>query len=114
MNAGAQSIQTKAILEAFGFYEIKIVIHSDSSAARGIVHRQGPGCLRHLDIKDLWIQEFVKTKGAEIVKILTDLNWADIGTKPVAKARLEELLAMMHITRREGLTWAAKAILHMP
>ena len=43
------------------------------------------------------------------MKVLTDVNWADIGTKPLTKQRLEELLAMMPITRREGLDWAVKA-----
>jgi hypothetical protein len=109
VKAGAHAIQSKATLEAFGFKDLVIRIHSDSSAARGIVQRQGPGKLRHLDIKDLWIQEFIRTKKAEIVKVLTDVNWADIGTKPLPKARLEELLAMMPITRREGLEWTGKA-----
>jgi len=109
VKAGAQAIQSQGTLKTFGMGDVRIRIHSDSSAARGIVQRQGPGKLRHLDIKDLWIQDFIREKKAEIVKILTDVNWADIGTKPLTKARLEELLAMMPISRREGLDWAVKA-----
>jgi hypothetical protein len=62
-----------------------------------------------LDIKHLWIQDFVRRKKCEILKVLTDVNWADIGTKALTKARLEELLAMMPITRKEGLDWGVKA-----
>ena len=109
VKAGAQSIQSQSTLVAFGHGEVHIKIWSDSSAARGIVQRQGPGKLRHLDIKDLWIQEFIRLKKAEVLKILTDVNWADVGTKALAKSRLEELLAMMPITRREGLEWVVKA-----
>ena len=51
----------------------------------------------------------MRRRKAEIVKVLTDVNWADRRTKPLTKVRLEEFLAMMPISRRECLDWAAKA-----
>ena len=72
--------------------------------ARGIAQRQGAGRVRHLDIKDLWIQEFIRLRKAKIVKIDTKLTWADIGTKPLTKQRLEELPRLVPVTRGEGFT----------
>lgn len=107
VKAAAASIQSKAVLEQFYRNEIKIKIHSDSSAARGIVQRQGPGRLRQLRIKEFWIQEFVRNSGAEICKIGTKENWADIGTKALTKARAEKLLSMMHVRQREDSQWSS-------
>ncbi len=40
----------------------KITLYSDSSAARGIIHRAGLGKLRHLETGYLWLQAAVKAK----------------------------------------------------
>ena len=102
--AGVCSIQTKALIEGCGMKEQGTRVHSDSSAARGIVQRQGPGRLRHLDIRELWMQEYVRRKRAEVVQVPTEINVADIGTKPLPQARLEALLRMLPVTRREGMS----------
>ena len=39
---------------------------SDSSAARGICTRTGSGKVRHLSIKELWIQEAYLKKGVPV------------------------------------------------
>ena len=54
-------------------------------------------------MKELWVQELFRTKGATLGKVDTLFNWADIGTKALDKARLESLLKQMPLTRREGL-----------
>ena len=44
-----------------GFKELKNVVYvgTDSSAARSFVGRRGLGRMRHLDIRDLWLQKEV-------------------------------------------------------
>ena len=36
---------------------LKLIVYTDSSAAKGIVARRGLGKLRHLDVQVLWLQE---------------------------------------------------------
>ena len=40
--------------------ELSLVVVVDSLAAVGMVNRSGVGRVRHLDVKDLWVQERVK------------------------------------------------------
>ena len=109
VRAGAQAIQSKKTLKAFGHGDVHIKIHSESRAARVIVQWQGPGKLRHLDSKERWIEEIIRATKAEVEQIPADRNCADIGIKGLDKNRLKEILAMMPITRREGLVWVTRA-----
>jgi len=61
--------------------EIKAVAHSDSSAARGMTGRTGPGRVKHLQTRFLWLQERVREKAIEIAKVDGKENVADLGTK---------------------------------
>ena len=109
VKAGAQAIESKVTLKAFGHDHMRIGIQSDSSTVRGIVQRQGTGKLGRLNDKEFWIHAFLRETDAGVTMIPPDLNCADIGTKALDKSRLEDLLAMMPITRREGLEWVVKA-----
>ena len=37
--------------------KVKAVLQSDSSAALAVPYRRGAGRMRHLEAKDLWLQE---------------------------------------------------------
>ena len=71
---------------------VNIVMFTDSSAAKGIVHRNGVGRMRHLETKFLWIQDVVKNRELEIKKVLGTENPADIGTKFLSIAQMAPLL----------------------
>lgn len=104
-----------AIAEALGFQSLsrdlgwsdKIRVHSDATAAIGIARRRGLGKVRHLDVSDLWIQEKVRAKSVELVKILGADNPADILTKYVDRGILNKALTFMGLERREGRAKAA-------
>ena len=49
----------------------------DASATLGMMHRQGCGQLKHLDIRTLWIQEAVVDHKITVTKIPTTENCAD-------------------------------------
>lgn len=70
-------------------------LRSDSSAARGLCHRQGVGRIRHMDAKYLWIQDCVKRGEAKLSKIDGEENPADIGTKPLTAARIHYLISKL-------------------
>jgi hypothetical protein len=47
--------------------------------------RLGPGRVKHLDLKTLWIQEAARLHKINILKIHTDDNTSDLGTKYLPK-----------------------------
>ena len=109
VRAGAQAIQSKKTLKAFGHGDVHIKIHSESRAARVIGPRHGPGKPTHLDITERWIDDIIRATKAEVEQISADRNCADIGIKGLERNRLKEILAMMPITRKEGLVWVTRA-----
>ena len=56
-----------------------------------MLHRRGFGKVRHLAIKELWLQEEVKQKRLKITYVSTDLNVSDMFTKSLPKPRFEAL-----------------------
>ena len=101
VRAVATSKQTSQILEQIGM-QSEVTIASDSSAALGICTRTGSGKVRHLSIKELWIQESYRKKEFQLVSVDTLLNWADIGTKAHTSDRLTSLLRQMPLRIGEG------------
>jgi len=71
---------------------LKIVIHTDSTAARAMTMRQGPGRVKHIDLKLLFAQELVMKRIMEVRKIGTLDNPADTLTKAVDQTTLTNLL----------------------
>ena len=55
-------------------------LHTDSSAARGIVQRAGCGKVKHLDIKSLWVQERERVGDFKTCKVPRAVNWSDLMT----------------------------------
>ncbi len=86
-----------------------VLIHHlmDSSAARGVLVRQGVGRIRHLSC---WVQQLVKLKGklsdaifnqADTYHVVSGVggsnNIADLGTKRLGKVRLAELMRFCNL-----------------
>ena len=66
-----------------GFNELQNVIHlgTDSSAAKSFVGRRGLGKMKHLEIRDLWLQKEVSDGRVIVNKIPGEENPADLMTK---------------------------------
>ena len=73
----------QSIAKDLGFY-VSICMHSDACAAIGIARRRGLGKIRHLDVEDLWVQQIIRDRGVDLVKVLGAENPADILTEYVA------------------------------
>ena len=80
---------TKGASQALGFIslgqdlgqQLSARVHTDASAALGIVNRQGLGKLRHVKVQYLWLQERVRDKTLTIKKVPGPENPADLMTK---------------------------------
>ena len=46
-----------------------VVLHVDASATYGLVHRQGLGRNRHIEVQELWLQERIGRKDIMVRKI---------------------------------------------
>ena len=95
--AGPMSQQ---ILQSIGFNKLDLSLLTDSTAAKGIANRSGSGKLKHLDIKDLWLQDVARAKRLSIKKEPSASNWSDLGTKSLTGTRIGELLQIMPRTRK--------------
>jgi hypothetical protein len=58
-------------------------VHSDASAALGVVNRTGVGKLRHIRVQFLWIQDQVRLGELVVRKVAGADNQADVLTKNV-------------------------------
>ena len=75
----------KAVSESLGIRnmmsfvgkEMGIETYTDSNAAKGIVHRTGCGKIKHLEAKQLWIQEAVESKEVVVSKVGREVNLSD-------------------------------------
>ena len=88
----------RSLLDFLGHLGI-IWLYADSTAAKGIGHRQGVGRLRHLATKTLWVQQFILDKVVKMRKVLGLENGGDIGTKAHDGPRLKfmvELIGMVN------------------
>ena len=73
-------------------------VHTDASAAIGIVSRQGLGKLRHIRVQYLWIQDKVRGGDIEVTKILGTKNPADLMTKHLAALDMLKHMEDMSMT----------------
>ena len=82
-----------------GFSDLENIVHigTDSSAAKSFVGRQGLGKMKHLEIRDLWLQQKIRDGRVEVSKILGTENPSDLGTKILNTGEITERLAGMNL-----------------
>ena len=103
--------------EAMGISSLCVDWHSavpvqcfcDSSAARGIVHRTGVGKMKHLQVRQLWVQEQVRLQRASVSWIPRCQNTADAFTHQCGEVVLTEHLRRASVAvRSESVTDPAR------
>ena len=67
----------------------------DASACKGILLRKGAGSVKHLETKDLWVQELIRRKGILIKKIAREVNAADSLASYSAPATLQRHMELL-------------------
>ena len=70
-------------------------LHLDASATLSLVNRRGLGKAKHVDVQNLWIQEASKAGRFVTKEVGTNVNPADLMTKPLAKPKIEQLMSIM-------------------
>ena len=104
----AQGLGLQSLLKDMG-WEVALRLHSDATAAIGICKRKGLGKVRHLATTDLWIQEQVRSRRIELVKVLGADNPADAFTKYVDRQTMQKILNKINMVQKDGRPACAPA-----
>ena len=94
-----EALYVKHLLEHLTARPFKIEVRTDSSSAKAIMQRLGPGRrAKHLEVKTMWVQRLNKIGLVSLNKLGTLENVADLLTKHVPRAVLDNLAGMMGFT----------------
>ena len=99
--AAASTILAANILKELGI-KVAPVVRSDSDAGRGMVRRIGAGRVRHLQLRELWLQERVREKQLAVERVNTEQNPSDVGTKYLEMSRIIRLLGGVSVRLTRG------------
>ena len=73
----------------------RLNLHLDASATLSLVNRRGLGKAKHVDMETLWIQGASKSNRFATKKIGTNVNPADLITKPLTKQTIEHFMSII-------------------
>lgn len=79
---------------------LRLEMHTDSSAARGVIQRTGSGRIKHFQVKQVWFQERESRKQLTISKLLGARNVADLLTHRDTDPEWNELPVAFGVERR--------------
>ena len=77
--------------------EVNLVVSTDSSAAKAFASTRGLGRMRHVEVKDLWLQALVRDGRVVLRKVRTNHNASDVMTKYHDRDAVKALLALAGI-----------------
>ena len=97
------------MLADFGI-TVDVTVHTDASAAIGIVRRAGLGKLRHLNVRYLWLQDLVKQETIGMKKVAGADNPADLATKHLNAETMTRHLTRLGVRTSGGRANSAPAL----
>ena len=77
-------------------------VYVDASACKGMVLRHGSGKVKHLSVKQLWVQEAVRAFDVQVTRVPRAENPADILTHNVSHPTAEKQLERINAVREKG------------
>ena len=77
----------------------------DSDSARHILQRRGPGGLKHIEIRCLARQQWIREKRLSVSRVDTKINTADLFTKHLDGLRTQSLAKKLGLRILGGTTW---------
>ncbi|CAK0806902.1 unnamed protein product, partial [Prorocentrum cordatum] len=87
-SGAVETLGTDTLLKKVGYGEAAPAIMMDSSSALAVAKKRGPGRMKHIELKMLAVQDWIKEKRLQVGKVPTEANPADVLTKALAKEKL--------------------------
>ena len=109
LKGASAALGYQSMLRDIGIHA-SITLYTDSSAARGIIHRAGLGKLRHLETGYLWLQAAVAGKRLQVRKVKGTENPADLFTKYLTSVDTWRHLETLNISPEDGRSSAVPMI----
>ena len=94
--AAAELIGIKSMMRDMG-WDADIKLHVFATVAQAMAIRQGIGKIRHLEVRYLWLQEMAKSGVIAVRKMNSELNTADVLTKPMSFSEMLGKLGRVHL-----------------
>ena len=79
LKAASEGLMLKNLFAEIG-EPVGLHLRGDSSASHGTLQRLGSGRIKHLQTRQLWLQERVYVGDVSVEKIPRAVNWADMLT----------------------------------
>ena len=90
---------------------LKLTLFMDSNAAKGMIHRQGVGRVRHLQTRYFWHQDALRRGEFEVAHVTSKDNPADAGTKPLEEDIVKKCCDTFSLKSRALTSFALLALL---
>ncbi len=111
LKGASSALGYQSMLRDIGMETI-VTFYSDSSAARGIIHRIGLGNLCHLETGYLWLQAAVANKRLSVRKVNGAENPADLFTKYMSATEMWKHVDFMQMASEDGRSMTVPLILN--
>ena len=79
-SGSAEGLWIQALLSELSI-PVSLTVWTDSASALALLHKCGPGRLKHVELRAFWLQESVRDKRLCVRKVLGANNVSDIMTK---------------------------------
>ena len=96
VEGAARTLGLQSMLREVGV-EVNIVLQTDSAAAKSYASQRGLGRMRHIEVKDLWLQEATCRGRLKLRKVEGKSNPADMFTKYLSRKELEDGCAKLNV-----------------
>ena len=79
----------------------------DAKGTEHILHRQGIGKLKHIDVAYWWVQDEIRSQRLRVHRVRSEENVADLGTKPLRIAVIaKHCLTLGYVNMDTGNVWS--------
>ena len=90
------------MLKELGVEAGVVVLSTDSSSAKSFVSRRGLGRMRHIEAKELWLQEAVCRGRVQLKKVDGTVNPADLFIQYLSNVEIDIHLDTLNISRSQA------------
>ena len=80
VEGATRGLGLQTMMNELGMHIEMVNLCTDSASAKSLSSRRGAGKIRHIDVKELWLQEAVRKGQIRLFKVRGDRNPADILT----------------------------------